>query len=185
MSWKDRIALVLSIFAVSISATGSYFTFFRITPAVEAAVLGAGIDRGKITARVAVMNTGNRQIALLGAELFLIQNDGGELLRQTMSSSKLHSESDDLHVLLEPGKLVLLTVEAPLDMDAVIAYRQQVEYGEDHSHKTVAGVNLWAFSATGEFMYTNLDSITIQLRDRDYGGHAIDATVMPLKKRKS
>lgn len=186
MSWKDRITVTVSVTALMISVTSSYFTFFRVETALSSAVLGVALNQAESTAtvNVAVLNTGNRQVALIDATPYLIQMDGDEALRQPMT--RVQSENGSFPVLVEPGKLVLFELKAELPWQSVIAYRQEVEPGDDHTHKTIMGVNFYALGATGVRLTGVNDAVKIELRDTSYGGSAVNSDItsfVPVPRR--
>jgi hypothetical protein len=188
MSWKDRISTVISLEALLISATSSYFTFFRASTAVDGAVLGVALHESTATMSVAVLNTGNRQVALTDANLYLIQADRSEVLRHPLAAVRIASAKAPFPLPIEPGKLVFFEITADLPWQSVIAYRQEVEPGDDHTHRTAMGVNIEALSATGIRLAAEIDAVEIQLRDSSLGGYKVNSEVRafaPIQRRAS
>jgi hypothetical protein len=63
MNWKDRISLIISAIALVISAITSYQAFKDGTE-LNAAILGVSLGDRETSVSVAIMNTGNRYVAL-------------------------------------------------------------------------------------------------------------------------
>ena len=178
MNWKDGISLTVSLIALMISSVGSYFTFFRVSPSVSAAVLSITLSEKEFTANVAVLNTGNRQVALIDADLFVVQRDNGELLRQRQVPAP---ETERFPILVEPGKLALITLKAEDAWQAVVAYREEIEPGNDHSHEATAGVEISALAATGARLEGYAEAVKIELRENKFGGYSLSTATFPLK----
>src|SRR5262245_52773867 len=130
MNAKDRVSLIISIVALLLSATANYFTFVRVATEASAIIVGfMPTSRTKThKLQAAVFNTGNRQVAITDAELYLVQVDGSEHLRQPMTTVKRTA----FPVVVQPGTLALIDCEAEVEWGTVIAYHQQIPLGDDH-----------------------------------------------------
>ncbi|MDM0053915.1 hypothetical protein [Variovorax sp. J22R115] len=176
-AWKDRVSIAISLFALAISATGSYFTLFREDNSLSAAVLRVGIDDRETTVSVAILNTGNRQVAVTGAGIYLVELDGSEKLRQRLVTTTKRESGPALPLLLEPGRMAIVELSAETDWNSVQAYRQKVEPGEDHTHFTEMGVHIAAFNAAGAQTYGDLDAVRLALVDKKFIGYSLDDSV--------
>lgn len=171
LTWKDWLTVTISILALTISAVGSYFTFFRETTALNAVIVGVDLGGRVTTLDVAVMNTGNRQVALTYAEIYLVQLNNNEKLGQSLNPDTTVADKEVLPILIEPGKMALFQIKAESNWDAVQAYRQEIEPGDDHTHITIMGIRLLALGATGVHLNGKLDAIEIQFQDTKFVGY--------------
>jgi hypothetical protein len=143
MKTKDWFTLFISLIALCISGINAYFTNFRVDITVEAAILKAeiGDKPGSLTVEVAVLNRGNKQVALRDATLSINQDDGNGGTSGTPLETKFGSENASSTPLIEPGNLAV--------------YRLQAEFSEgDAADPLTIGssdleVEFRALSATG------------------------------------
>ena len=170
---KDFITIGISIVALTLSALGTYFSLFRDQTAVSAAIL-SHVLREEVALDVAVANTGNKQVAITAAEVYVVHLKSNELLRQPLTDFRIRDARLALPLMIEPGKMAILPVAARMDWSITRAYRQPVPVGDDQSHKAIIGVRLNAIGASGVSSTVALDAVELQYHQDVFRGASLD-----------
>ena len=69
MTFKDKITIVISVVALSVSVLSLYVTQFRATYLAEAVVLRSDALGGTLSYQVAIMNQGTHRVVITDAVL--------------------------------------------------------------------------------------------------------------------
>lgn len=151
LSWKDHASIGFSAVALGLSGLGTYFNFFRDETRVEATLLSSYFETPRLS--LAVMNKGNRQVALTDGSLYA-QGKGGVTIFQL-------TEQPDFPILIEPGKMTILTFNTDF-WDPPLIYQMMGDHSSDYSDEFTYGARLSAIGATGARLQATMDAFTLK-----------------------
>jgi urease beta subunit len=167
-SWKDRITVTTSLAALIISVIGTYFSLFRDATAGKLAVVAAAIP-GELQVDVAVMNTGNRQLAVTKVLAFFQTNDGASQKRVEAPLRSLRSTSPALPVLIEPGRMEVFKVGGYLQWQALESGRTALP-GQPGTSRATVGISVRALGVGGQTLEGKLEAIDVLYKDAQIEG---------------
>ena len=168
-SWKDRITVTTSLAALIISVIGTYFSLFRDATAGKLAVVAADL-RGELRVDVAVMNTGNRQLAVTQAHAFFLQNLGkGQQRRVELPLRSPARAPTGLPVAIEPGRMQIFQLSGEMDWSGLEWARTAVP-GQPGKSRATVGISVRALGVGGQSLEGKLEAIDVLYKDAQIEG---------------
>jgi hypothetical protein len=187
-AWKDTATFVFSVVAFVLSVLGAYFNFFRDETDLLAAVVTAEVHAERDGVReayrvdVAVMNTGNRQVAVTEGALYVVPRSGGYVdLRSFIDPMTLPA-------LIEPGKMAVLTFEAR-DTESLLRFLDDAVPGEqapnnNYTQTTTVELRLRAIGATGTQLQVNMRAVKIFFYEARVSSASADLRPVPFIRQR-
>jgi len=131
MTLKDKIAIILSMLALIISATSTYVQHFHVVERVDAHILSSArkttIGNGYSiikTIDVAVVNKGNRQAAIRKGYYF-------EKPHPYNLGLAPRTRFSELPAVVKPGEILLLSMNIPLFLLVIVRPKEEKEEEND------------------------------------------------------
>ena len=165
---KSEIATIaISLSAISVSAAVFFYQFLDISQELKASILNLNLVNGKISAQLALTNTGNQQALLSKIELITLKNDDSTQ-RHVLNGNML---PDSLPIALKPGDLQVRSIHFPFDAKTMfdLGGPPDAEFAHYPEAKKVRiGLSFLAMDANGEvfqsqlvFLHVHTDSSNI------------------------
>ena len=153
---KGEIATIaISLSALSVSAAVFFYQFFDISQELKASILNLDLKNGKISAQLALTNTGNQQTLL--SKVALVTFTGDDSAQPHVLNDNMLSDSPA--ITFKPGELQVRSIHFPFDPKTMYDFGgpPDAEFGHyPEARKIRIALSFLAMDSNGEVFQSHL-----------------------------
>ncbi len=141
--------------AISVSAAVFFYQFLDISQELKASILNLNLENGKISAQLALTNTGNQQTLLSKVKLITFRGEDS-VLPLVLTDDML---PDSPAITFKPGELQVRSIRFPFDPKTMYDFGgpPDAEFGHyEEARKVRIGLSFLAMDSNGEVFQSQL-----------------------------
>ncbi len=174
MTFKDKVALLISVLALLLSGLGFYFSQLRTSSKLEAVVLESDPLGGDASIQIAILNQGTHRVIINRALLHQDTNDG---VLKAMNPFEQITMNPELPASLEAKDVLLLRFKGPLLLSSLYERGAAPDVGSgleifngEPTRKISVSVDIHAIDFRGESQVANLSLFTSHITQTSVAG---------------
>lgn len=178
--WKDRLTISISLIALLVSGVSAYYSLFWVEVSASSVVLRADLNKNEnvLIATVAVLNTGNRQLAVTDVQLMLATS---KTSYYGLNAQLTQADTTSLPVIIEPSNVRLFSIKANLPVEKVVQSAKTFDDVVGAREAATVIVKIDALGATGDQLTGQQNEIRVYVASETLSGYFIDQRIHALQ----